>query len=150
MIHLRTLPTLADAQAEKRATGKYESPSRLAQRLARQKDDARVLADAKRIVWMRDAYQCRCCTCAVSRDLERHATRGEIHHIVTRKFKALRTDVRNLVLLCPTCHEDVQRYRMKIRQPKKDRFSLEPFSAPYGWIDKSFINADKPVSFEKA
>ncbi len=58
-------------------------------------------AEAVGKVWQRDKRTCqRCrCVCLPNGDVAFH-----IHHIVSFSVKELRTDVKNLVLLCINCH----------------------------------------------
>lgn len=69
--------------------------------------------EARAAVWKRDEGKCRCCGVSVERSLSYTPKQGQVHHVAKRsKFRALLTDVRNLILLCARCHEDVERKRI--------------------------------------
>jgi len=51
-------------------------------------------------VWKRDKATCQRCGLHKETDMPFH-----IHHIKSFKYKELRSDINNLILLCETCHQ---------------------------------------------
>jgi hypothetical protein len=64
-------------------------------------------ADAARQVWRRDKGSCRRC------GKKKNGREMHIHHIVSFAIKELRTDPKNLVLLCDDCHKWVHSRKNK-------------------------------------
>lgn len=97
----------------KRLKMAYPKPEPHARTKARRRRaDRLALARFRQAVWKRDRGYCRYCKePCVNRA---YGVRGEVHHIVGRRLKALRTDVRNGVLLCADHHEAVTRHRLRI------------------------------------
>ena len=135
------LPTLAEVNAERRATPKGAEPSRLQVKEAKRKDESKDEARWRAEVWKRDGGKCRWCGREVVKSLELRADRGECHHVSGRVVKAIRWDRRNGLLACATCHE---RLTGKVAEKhvieSKHTFSVDGIQ---------YINADKPVRFTR-
>jgi hypothetical protein len=88
-------------------TQKAPAPTRLKAKVEKQKDDAAAERKAKAAVWLLDKGHCRCCGRKVERKPDMLPDRAEFHHVNGRTVKAIRWDVRNLILLCLECHQQV-------------------------------------------
>lgn len=114
------------------------SQTRLMKAEADRKEDDRALQQWKAAVRLRDGQTCRCCKRRVVTTLELRANRAECHHIAGRAHKPTRTDVRNGILLCLSCHQRVERCEVQI--------------VGYGEFtigNRSYINADLNVTFRE-
>jgi predicted restriction endonuclease len=134
---LDRLPTLAEQQQTRRAIPKYQIPSRLDEKTASDKDDARALDVWRKAVARRDRNRCRHCGVLTVPTLELQANRREIHHLRSRTDPVVRYDVRNGVVLCATHHSAVSRHRLFAVQPAADMFTA-------GRTLKKYLNGDSP------
>jgi len=84
-----------------------------------------MISELLRRVWWRDRT---CVDCG--------ARGTEIHHIVHRRFRAGREDIRNLVLLCPACHRKANSYATKARHLHylQDKYEYDYESLGEPWL----------------
>lgn len=125
-----------------RVKPKGVEPTRRQAKDTKASDDGRDERDAKTAVWALDKGCCRWCRRKVERVGEPVDNRAEFHHVSGRRVKAIRWDIRNLMLLCLGCHAKVtgvinERWRIV----SKHLFDVD---------GKSYINARRPVQFERA
>lgn len=135
------IPTLADMQARRCAKPKGAEPSRLQVKVAKQADDAKDEKRCKAEVWKLDKSCCRWCRRKVERVLALVPERAEFHHVSGRIVKAIRWDIRNLLLLCASCHE-------RITGKVAERFLIH--SKHLFIVDGiKYINARKPLHYQR-
>ncbi len=135
------LPTLAEMQAQRRATPKGSEPSRLQKKTAEAKDERKEEAAWKKAVWTRDGGQCRWCGRVCRKCLDLVPDRGEVHHVSGRVVRAIRWDRRNGLLLCAADHERITgRVAEKFLIHSKHTFVVD---------DIAYINADRKVYFKR-
>jgi hypothetical protein len=136
------LSTLAEINAEKRATPKGAEPSRLQVKEAKRKDESKDEARWRKEVWKRDGGKCRWCGREVVKTIELINERGECHHVSGRVVKAIRWDRRNGILLCAgPCHERLTgKVNEKFLIHSKHTFQVDGIN---------YINADRPVRFQR-
>ena len=123
--------------AQTRAACPKPTQSRLEQKVRKGLDDKAALAVFRRDVWSRDTGLCRVCGVKVIRTTALNPLRGEVHHLVGRANRVLRTDVRNGILVCLSDHERLTKHDVYVRQVE-GRFLLAGM-----W----YLNADKPLQF---
>lgn len=133
---LAHLPTLAEMQAQRRATPKGEL--RVLTKAKAQKDDKKQLDAFKAAVWKRDEGKCRVCGKKVKKTLALDPKRGEVHHLVSRAAKHLRHDPRNGVLVCYLDHQAIEHNDVHVRGSASQMFEAS---------GKSYLNADCPLQF---
>lgn len=138
------LPTLAEVQAAR--TGPlWKSPvSRLDEKTAADKDDAKRLDHWRRSVRTRDRGRCRVCGVKTVTTIDRDPKRGEAHHIVSRTDAAVRTDVRNGLWCCLKCH---QRFKGRGVRLHVIGTAAQMFTAANG---KQYLDATQPLQFREA
>lgn len=116
-----------------------KGPGRLERKEAKDKASDKAWDACTRAVDVRDGKKCRCCKHKVEKVIELTPKRAEHHHIVRRrKVAALRTDVRNVLLLCFRCHEKVTKHQLHIIGKASEMFELD---------GQKYLNADKPLRF---
>ena len=137
--HLDSLPVY---DPRKRcATPKYQTPTRLAEKVVKAKDDAKAEAKWKRDVWARDGGRCRWCKRLVKKSLVLMPDRGEVHHVEPREHRPTRFDRRNGLLVCAACHERISgKVNEKFVIVSSKHFTL-------GGIE--YLDADQPVRFRR-
>lgn len=116
-------------------------PTRLQKKAEKATDDTKAEKAAKREVWKLDGGCCRWCRRKVERVLDLIPQRAEFHHVSGRIVRAIRWDIRNLILLCATCHE---RLTGKVAE-KHVLVSKHTFTVD----GVQYINARKPVRFQR-
>ena len=109
---LANLPTLAEAQQTRRAVPKHAMTSRLDAKTAADKDDAKLLREWAKFVRLRDGGKCRVCKVKTVTTLELHPRRGEAHHLRPRSCLVTRTDVRNGIWVCLSCHQKLTKHQL--------------------------------------
>jgi ribosomal protein L37AE/L43A len=134
---LADLPTLADEQTRRRATPKYAIPTRLEEKIAADKTDAKALEQWAHAVRRRDRERCRVCGIRTVRTLELDPRRGEAHHIVSRTNPVIRVDVRNGLWTCGKCHSLLTRHKLFVIGTARQMFVA-------GRTGKSYLNGDDP------
>ncbi len=135
------IPTLGETPRGGWPDVKDKSRTRLEAKVDKRKDDSKDGKDAKDEVWKLDGGCCRWCKRKVQRILDLVPERAEFHHVSGRVIRAIRWDVRNLILLCATCHE---RLTGKVAE-KCLIVSSHVFT-----VDRiEYINARKPVQFKR-
>jgi ribosomal protein L37AE/L43A len=112
MSALSSLPTLGDLQRTPRATPKDQLPSRLDTKTAADTDDAKALEQWAKKVRHRDRERCRVCGVKTVRTLALDPKRGEAHHLRPRSCQVTRTDVRNGIWTCLSCHQKLTRHKL--------------------------------------
>lgn len=101
---LHDLLTVDQAAALRIGKPILKGPTRLDEKTAADKDDAKLLLQVARDVRARDQGHCRVCKIRTLVTLELDPRRGECHHIVSRTCQAVRHDVRNCLHVCLKCH----------------------------------------------
>lgn len=135
------LMTLAERNATRHAKPKGAEPSRLQVKVAKGKDDSKDEQKAKAEVWKLDGGCCRWCKRKVERVLDLIPQRAEFHHVSGRIVKAIRWDIRNLILLCAACHERLTgKVSEKFLLYSKHTFTVDGIA---------YINARKPVHYQR-
>jgi ribosomal protein L37AE/L43A len=132
---LADLKTLAELSAVRRAVPKHELRSRLDEKTATDKDDAKQLQVWARAVRARDKETCRVCHRKTLRTLELDPRRGEAHHIVSRTNPVIRVDVRNGLWTCGRCHSLLTRHKLFVIGTARQMFVA-------GRTGKSYLNGD--------
>lgn len=99
------LPSLTDRPRGGWPDAKAKDKTRLEAKVEKRSDESKDEKKAKAEVWKLDGHCCRWCKRKVQRVLELVPERAEFHHVSGRVVKAIRWDIRNLILLCATCHE---------------------------------------------
>jgi hypothetical protein len=139
------LPTMAQVEANRRGKTffKGETPSRLDERKADDRDEEAAEKAWRKGCIKRDGKVCQCCGRKVVPQLALAPERLEVHHITGRADRVVRWDVRNGVVLCFECHhEKIGRYLIIIVQAAKHLFTADN--------GKWYINANKKIEFKKA
>ena len=123
------------------AKPKGAEPSRLQVKAAKQKDDSKEERKAKAEVWKLDGGCCRGCKRKVEKCLELLPQRAEFHHVSGRIVKALKWDIRNLLLLSASCHERLTgTVAEQFRIHSKHTYTVDGIA---------YINARKPVFYQR-
>lgn len=136
-----SLPTLADVEASRRGKSFPKGASRLELKVEAKVDEKKAEARWKKEVWRRDGGRCRCCRRRVEKRPDLVPSRGECHHISGRAVRAVRWDVRNGLLVCKQCHDEITgAVGTKLVIESKHTFTVE---------NASYLNADKKVRFVK-
>lgn len=135
------LPTLAEMHAKPRPQPKGQT--RLEEKTAKTKDEAKQRDAFRAAVIARDGKKCRHCRRKVVESIALVANRLEVHHLHGR-IGALRFDARCALVLCAGCH---QRVTGKVN----DRLHVVQKAAHMRTLDgKSYIDAGKPLAFREA
>lgn len=135
------IQTLTDRSRERYAKPKGAEPSRLQVKAAKASDDSKDERKAKAEVWKLDGGCCRWCKRKVQRVMDLIPERAEFHHVSGRIVRAIRWDVRNLILLCAACHE-------RITGKVAEKFLI--FSKHTFVVDGiAYINARKRVGYQR-
>jgi hypothetical protein len=99
-------------------------------------------------VWDLDKSRCRKCGRKVERGGKQRPARGEAHHVAGRAIPLIRWDVRNGILLCAVCHEQVT--------GRVNEKWIVVAAAVRGFYEvmvkggmQRFINGRRPVTFER-
>lgn len=119
---LANLPTLGEEQQRRRAVQKHDIPTRLDEKTADDKDDAKKLDLWRKAVAFRDRGRCRVCGCQTLVTLELVPRRREIHHIVSRTNPLVRHDVRNGLTTCLEDHKRLTRHKLFVVGTAKQMF----------------------------
>lgn len=138
---LSDLPSLDQVSRQRRDCRKGATESRLEQKTAKDKTDAKQLAVWRAEVRDRDEGKCRCCGVKTVKTLALHPRRGEAHHTAGRNDQAVRYDTRAGLHTCLKCHE-------RITGTVNDRLEL----VGTVWFTKAgqrYLNCDYPVTFRK-
>ena len=110
-------PTLAEIQATRRATAKYDLPTKLGRAVDKKqakRDDARQLHAWALAVKVRDGFKDRKTGQRLKRTRELDPLRAEAHHIEPKSNLNTRYDVRNGITLSFHTHDAVERNRLQI------------------------------------
>jgi len=142
---LAHVPTAAEVAADRQGKPLWKSPiTRLDAKTAADKDDAKLLDQWRKAVRFRDRGRCRCCGVKTVTTIDRDPKRGEAHHIVTRADAAVRTDPRNGLWLCLSCHQRLQGRGRRLHVVGK---ASQLFTAANG---KSYLDATYALTFTEA
>jgi hypothetical protein len=141
---LSDLPTMAQVEANRRGKTffKGETPSRLDERKADDRDEEAAEKAWRKGCIKRDGKICQACQRKVVQQLALAPERLEVHHIVGRADRVVRWDVRNGVVVCCECHEKLTRHLLFIVQLAKHLFTADN--------GKTYIDANKKIDFKKA
>lgn len=131
--------TMAEVEAMRHGKTLDKGPSKLEEKVEKDKADYHAERAFKAAVWKRDKGLCRACGAKVLRQLELHPKRGEVHHLESRKNRAVRYDTRNGILLCATDHERVERNKLYIRGTAAQMFTVKA---------KHYLNAECPLEIK--
>ena len=138
----RRLPTVAEMHAHPQAVPKGpKGTSRLDVKTAKVKADFGKLDAWKRDVVRLDGYRCRKCGVKVIRTTALVPNRADAHHVSRRAEKIVRTDVRNGICLCATCHGQVT--------GKVAEKWIVVGTVYFTISGRSFINARERVTFQR-
>lgn len=138
---LDRLPTLAEVQAQRRARPNWKpSQTRLDEKVAADKDDAKLLREWARYVRLRDQGICRVCGVQTIQTLELDPKRQEIHHIVSRTNQAIRYDVRNGLCVCLRDHQRLTRHQLFVMGTAAQMYQA-------GRTGKWYLNGNEPLQF---
>jgi predicted restriction endonuclease len=137
---LDRLPTLAEVQADRASRPNWKSVTRLADKTAAKKLDAKELDAWRRAVSARDRGRCRVCGIRTLATLELVPNRREIHHVVSRTNPLIRYDVRNGLTVCKTHHDQLTRHQLFVIGTAADLFVA-------GRTGKKYLNTDRPLKF---
>ncbi len=133
------LLTLAQAQAARAGKPNWKSPiTRLDEKTAAKRDDAKLLETWKRKVRYRDRGHCRVCKIKTVTTLALDPKRGEAHHIVSRTCPAVRYDVRNGLHVCAKCHSLLTRHKLFVVGTAAQMFTAGDQKT------KSYLNGSEP------
>lgn len=139
---LKDLLDMSEVNAVPHAKAKYDIPTRLDEKTAKDVDDTKAWEACKKRVDKRDKYQCRKCERKVVYTLELQGNRAEHHHLARRaKEPALLTDERNVLLVCCACHQQITRRRWHIIGTAAQMFTH---------AGQRYLDARKPLQFRKA
>jgi predicted HNH restriction endonuclease len=112
---IRDLPTLAEMQAQRRATPKHALVTRLEQKADKQKADTKAMLAFRAAVFKRDGGKCRICHKKVVRTLALVANRAEAHHKRGRRVAPEdRYNVATALLTCAKCHQAIHMGRIEV------------------------------------
>lgn len=140
-VSLSSLPTLGEMNAKPRAVPK--GASRLEEKTASAKDDAKALDAFRKAVIARDGKKCRKCGRKVVETRELLPNRLEVHHCHGRIGK-FRHDPRMALVLCASDHQ-------RVTGRVNDRlFIVQKASLMLTLDGKSYINAANAVEFTEA
>lgn len=144
-VDLSSVPAMTQAEwrrARAHTLAKGSTPSRLQAKQAKALESDKAEKKAKAEVWKLDGGCCRWCRRKVERVMDLVPQRGEVHHVSGRVVKAIRWDVRNLILLCAACHE---RLTGKVGGEKFLIHSKHTFTVD----GVNYINARKTVQYQR-
>lgn len=111
MINAPTMAEVAEARrGQPLPKGKTRLEEKIEQRPLTKVDEKHFKAE----VWKRDGKLCRCCHRKVVVTLKLQASQAHCHHVTGRQHKPTRTDVRNGLQLCATCHQKVEHNELQI------------------------------------
>lgn len=133
--------TMAEVNAQRRATPKHELPTKLdraVEKKAADRKDEQQLAAWSLAVKVRDLWTCRKTGKRLKRTRQLDPLRAEAHHIVSRSDEAVRYDIRNGVALSYEVHEAVERNTLQI---VGTRFFVKN--------GQKYINGNFPVRFKE-
>ena len=101
------LQTMAEINAEKRATPKHEMSTAREEKDAKRKNDEKQLDAWRKAVTKRDGLKCRWCRRKVQETITACPEQSQTHHATPREHWPTRHDPRNGIRLCGTCHDRI-------------------------------------------
>lgn len=138
------LQTLAEVQTARAGKPNWKpTQTRLDEKVADGKDDAKHLLQWAKDVKARDQGCCRVCGVRTLTTLDRVPKRGEAHHLKGRADRAVRVDVRNGIWVCLRDHQRLhgRGVRLHVVGTAAQLFTVN---------GKPYLNGDLPLKFKEA